>query len=179
MGIATSSIDAFRIENAARAGAKSPTFYLDDWYLQETGTPVIYTVEPNKETWFHITEMRALFVDAVATDTPDVISLSYDQVLGVTLTEGFLFQRFQNGLNVNPLFSIRVLNLGDILMTQSWHIENMGSDTTNTFLLVTQQLPVPMTLRSEDLDRLQVTIEDDLTAFVRFNMSVTGYEELR
>jgi len=177
MGIEASSLDAFRIENAARAG-KSPKFYIDDWYLQETGTPVIYTVEPNKETWLHMTNMRMLFVDAVATDTPAAIDLSYNKILGATLTSEFLYERYQQS-NDRPLFTDRIARLSDIIENPTWKIENVGSDSTNTFMLLTQQLPEPLILKNEDADRLQVTVEDDLSVFLLFKMSIAGYEELR
>ena len=176
LGIEASLIDAFRIENAARDGAKSPTFYIDDWYLQESGAPVVYTVAPNKGVWFHVVESKMIFVDAVATDTPDVIHLGYNKILGATLTNGLLYQQFVEG---SLTVSARMIGIADILQLPGWHIESALSDDTNTTLTLAQELPVPLILKAEESDRLQVTIEDDFSVFVMFRFAVSGYEEIR
>ena len=179
LGIEASLIDAFRIENVARAGPNSPTFYIDDWYLQESGTPVVYTIKPDKGTWLHVTESKMIFVDAVATDTPDVIHLGYDQILGATLTEGMLYELYQPGISDEATVSARMIGIADILQLPGWKIDSALSDDTNTTLTLSQELPVPMILKAEEFDRLQVTIEDDFSVFLMFRFAVAGYEEIR
>ena len=120
-----------------------------------------------------------IFVDAVGTDTPDVIHLAYDQILGATLTEGFLYEQYQFGESELPTMSARMMAISDILQVPTWRIQEALSDDTNTTLTLTQQLPIPLVLRSEELDRLQVTIEDNFSVFLMFRFAVAGYEEIR
>ena len=180
LGIQASDIDAFRIENAARAGAKSPTFYIDEWQIEETGAPIEFTIEPNLGTWFHVESYQTLFVDAYDADNADstMPHLSYEKILGETFTEGYLYERYSDG-NPLPLFSVRVLGIADLLQFPQSKLSNYISDGTNSLITISQDQIVPLTLKAENLDKLVITLQDTFSTLLRFRMTVTGREETR
>ncbi len=180
MGLTASSVDAFRIENIARAGAKSPTFYIDEWQLEESGALIEFTIEPALGTWFHIESYQTLFVDAYNADNADstMPHLSYDQILGDTFEEGYLYEQYGEG-NPIPMFSVRVLNLADLLQFAQSKLSNYISDGTNTLITVSQDQIVPLTLKAEKRDKVVITLQDDFSSLLRFRMTATGREEIR
>ena len=133
----------------------------------------------SKGTWFHVTESKMIFVDTVGSDTPDVIHLGYNDIVSQKFQEGFLYELYQPGISDSATVSARMLQLADILQLPGWKIDSALSDDTNTTLTLSQELPVPMILKSEEFDRLQVTVEDNLSVFVMFRFAVAGYEEIR
>jgi hypothetical protein len=182
MGLSTATIDAFRIENESRAGAKSPTFYIDEWYLQASGGAIEYIVQPDLGTWFHVTSFRTLFVDAYSADNADstVPNLSYEKILGMTPTAGYVYRRFKEG-NSDPFFEARITNLMDLLSFPSQTITDVISDGTNTLLALTDEYTarVPFVIKADDVDYLSFTVEDNFSQLLFFRISVTGYVENR
>ncbi len=182
MGLSGESIDAIRFENEGREGGKSPKFYLDEITLQTSGTPLDFTVEPDAGTWFIIKEFQTTFVDNVSADNADstMHQLSYDQLLGVTPTTGYIYKRYSGGES-NPASEFRITSLMDLLSLPSAVITNTVSDGTDTMITVGNIYPDGMgyTLKSEDLDRLVFTVDDDLSGLYYMRICVRGYTEQR
>jgi hypothetical protein len=182
MGIEASSIDAFRFENEAREGGKSPKFYIDELTLQASGEPIDFEIEPDPGTWFHIKSFQTTFVDAYSADNADstMPHLSYDQILGMTPTVGFVREQYREN-KANPVSRKRFTNLMDMLSLHGATITNHISDGTNTLITVTQDLPEGMivTLKSENLDRIVYYIEDDFSQLLYFRVTASGYVETR
>ena len=181
MGLSAGTIDAFRIENEARSGGKSPEFYIDEWYLQASGTPIDFTVEPDKGTWFHVKAFQTTFVDAY--DPDEVITmhdLSYNKILGVTPTTGYIYKRYSEG-NSTPVFEARITNLMDLLSFPYSKITNTISDGTNSLITIENTYPPEMvfTLKSEELDKIVYTLEDDFSGLLYFRIACQGYVETR
>ncbi len=176
LGLTAGTIDAIRFEISARAGGKSPKFYMDEIILQETGAPISFKVEPDKGFWFYITGFSLFFADAVAGDSANDIHLSYDKILGVTLNNGFKYERFSGGVIIQEVTS---KDLGDILQQPQTCICAQGSDDTNTFIVIEARFSEPLILKSEHVDRLQFTIQDDMSQFLRFRILGDGYLEER
>ena len=179
MGLEAATIDAFRIENEARAGGKSPKFYVDDMYLQTTGSPIIYSLEPDKGTWLHVQAFQITFVDEYVGELADgtMPNLSYDKILGITPTKGYIYRRYSKG-NTAPAFESRVVNLFDLLSFPYARITNAMADATNTFISITED-NVQLTLKSEDLDKITFTLEDKFDDLLFFRISLTGVMEYR
>ena len=179
MGLGSATLDAFRIENEARAGGKSPKFYIDNMYLQTTGVPIIYSVEPDKGTWLHVKAFQTTFVDEYVGELADgtMPNLSYDQILGMTPTAGYIYKRYSGG-ETDPLFESRITNLLDLLSFPYARITNAVADATNTFISITQD-NVDLVLKSEDLDKITFTIEDKFDDLLFFRISLTGFMEYR
>jgi hypothetical protein len=182
LGIESSSIDAFRIENEAREGGLSPVFYIDEWYLQETGAAIVYTVEPDKGTWLHIRAFQTLFVDAYNADNADstMPHLSYNKILDMTPNVGYVYREYRGGRDT-PLNEDRITSLMDLLSYPYSRISNNFSDGTNTLVTVENIYPaeVDLILKSEDLDRITFTIEDNFGELLYFRIGVMGYVEQR
>jgi hypothetical protein len=182
MGIESSSIDAFRIENETREGGLSPIFYIDEWYLQETGAAIIYTVEPDKGTWFYIKTFHTTFVDAYNADNADstMPHLSYNKILGMDVTAGYVLRQYI-GEGDTPTGEDRVTSLMDLLSYPYATISNNISDGTNTLITIENSYPemLHLVLKSENLDKLTFTIEDNFGDLLYFRVSVTGYVEQR
>ena len=181
MGLTALEIDALRIEFVAKPGNKVK-FYLDEITLQASGTPVDYEVIPDKGTWFHIKAFQTTFVDAVTADNADstMLQLSYNKILDMTPTEGYIYKRYSDG-NTDPIYEVRITNLMDLLSLPYSSITNAISDGTNTLITITNEYPagVDFVLKSEDLDKIVYSVEDDFSSLLFFRISVQGYVEQR
>ena len=182
MGIDSTSIDSFRFEIEARAGAKSPVFYIDEMYLQESGSSIDFEVIPDKGTWFHIKAFQTTFVDAYNPDNADgtMPNLAYNQFLGVTPTTGYIYKRYSAG-ETDPIFEVRITNLMDLLSLPYSRISNYISDGTNTLITIENTYPtgVSFVLKAEDLDKIVYTVDDKLDDLLYFRISCQGYVEQR
>lgn len=188
LGIEASLVDAFRIENAARTGAKSPLFYIDNWYLQETGTPIVYEIKPRPGTWLYIDSIMTTFVDIYTEDAGAVTmpSLSYWKILAMTPDSGYLYERY-SAESDKPIVSRRYLGIADILQYPGARIASSasgvmyigGTPYTGTMLCIENQQCQPLLLKSENKDRIVITLEDVFSELVRFRIAASGREETR
>lgn len=178
MGLISGTIDALRIQNIAKTGAKSPVFYLDVIQFEQTGAPIRYEVKPDIGTWFHVTSIKRVFADVYDGTVTDgtMPGLSYDKILGETLDVGYVYQRIKNG---NIDFSVTTQSLSDILHLPNTRLESVIDDGTNVFIAIQTNLETPLILKSEDLDHLRLTIQEDLSGFLLMRIAVSGYEENR
>jgi len=177
MGLNATSIDALRIENEARQGGKSPKFWVDDWKLESSGTPLVFELKPDKGTWLYIDALKIFFVDAAAGDAADAINLSYDKIINATFTEGYLFERYTEAKTV-PEASQRITELADY-MSFPFMVLDRGSDGTNTWLSINLDQDYPLILKAETNDLLRITLEDDFSQLVKFRISATSRVEAR
>ena len=181
MGLSASTIDAFRIECESLESTK-PRFYIDNFYMQVSGTPVTYTLEAEKGTWFHVKAFQTIFVDAVTADNADatMMQLSYDKILDVSTTVGYIYRRHSGGGD-NPIAEARITNLRDLLSYPYTVITNAVSDGTNTMITVQNTYPpeISFTLKAEELDKITFTIEDNFSELLNFRVAVHGYVEKR
>lgn len=177
MGLTTGIVDALRMEIVTKQ-AKSPLFYLDDIQFEETGTPLIYTVEPDKGTWLWLDALRFAIAAAYDTDEANgtLPGLAYDDLLGVSITNGVVYQRWSNG---SPAFTATSYNLGDWLQFPHQRIENAIHDGTNTMLSIQTKFGRDTVLKAENDDRLQLTIQDDMSGLLLYRCTITGYSEAR
>lgn len=176
MGLTAGTIDALRFQIVAKNG-KSPKFYLDDIQVEETGTPISYTMEPAKGTWLHLQNLRTIAVAAYDTDESDgtLPGLAWDDLLGVTLTNGLVYQRWSLG---EVSYSTTIYGLADYAQfaLASWDAVHDGTDT----MIVIDGLFAPNTvLKAEELDKMVFIVQDDLSNFLRLRVSVRGYVEQR
>ena len=182
LGIDSTSIDAVWIENNSRAGAKSPTFYIDEWYLQVSGAAITYTLRPNDGTWFHVKAFQTTFVDALNADNADstMPHLSYDQILGLSTSTGYIYERY-SARKTDPIFTARITNLMDLLSYPYSKITNAISDGTNTLITIENTYPtgIDFVLKAEDGDRIEYTIEDSFDDLLYFRVCAQGFEEQR
>lgn len=179
MNLAVSTIlDALRVEIDVKDD-KTPVFYIDNLQFEETGTPIIFTVGPNKKTWLYIHKYQILFADAHAGTIlngtmPD---LSYNKILSMSsLPVGIVYHSITKG---QILFAGNIQNLADLMLFPSATITGQGSDGTNSWASVTIELQTPTILKAEDGDYLSITLSDDVSQLLHFRVSVGCKEENR
>ena len=180
MGIGALSIDAFRIQNESRDGSQSPQFWIDEWYIQQTGAKIDYTVQPSPGTWFHVESIQITFADAYSADNADstMPHLSYDKILDMTPTTGYILRILVQGVIVSE---VRFITLLDILSYPYTTITNHVSDGTNTLITIAKKYPIDNSfiLKFEEDQKLVFTIEDNFSQLLAFRMGVQGHVEVR
>ena len=184
MNLQELTVDAFRIENTWVNGVQQ-TYYMDDIELLEGDLPLEYTVEPDKGTWLYVHDINATIVDeydgivTVAGDTENASmpSLRYDGFLGeAALTNGILYQRINSG-EVKESFEIK--QLFDIIRLPGTEVVGFGSDGTNSWVKIKVQITEALVLKSENNDVLKMSISDDISGLLEFQMSAGCREEVR
>lgn len=180
MELEAATIDSIRIENVERDGARSPLFYIDDFQLEETGTPVEFELKPEPGTWLYIESYQTTFVDAYDGTLLNGTgpNLSYNKLLDYTATTGYVFRQFSDDQTI-PLTTLRIINLFDALQLPESEITNFVSDGTNTMVTIKQTQPKSVILKSELADKITITIEDDFSQFIHMIISIQGTVEQR
>jgi len=179
MGIAAIEIDAVRITQGNDDGNKVK-YYVDLLTLEETGSPIAFSVKPTLGTWYYINVFHITMADALAGTVASgtMSGLSYDKFLGLASTEGLKFERYRDDVLVSGS-SFQLTNLGDMMSMPNAHITNAIGDGTNTMISVERHPQTPMVLKSEENDELRVTIADDFSQLLLMRFSVMGYVETR
>jgi len=183
MSLTGQTIDALRIQIIASEG-KSPKFYLDDIQIEETpssGSSIsTFIVEPDLQTWLHIQDINIFMADndfdsTVADATAP--HLPYNSILGVSPSNGIVYQRIQDG---ETKFSASIRQIGDLMQLPGVEIVGFGSaGATNTWLTLKMTPTEPLILKSENSDKLQLIVSDDLSGLDVFRGSVGAKEETR
>lgn len=171
---ATSTIvDAFRVQQTARSG-KAGKWYLDDWAVQETGTPVEYFCRPNKGKKLILNAIQLTFAKAITGTLADATmpAIAYDSFLGATLTAGLTYKR----ANTIETFAAATVNdpMDIIQIPGASYIS--GSDGTNTWVSYTSTFGEPLVLDSNIGDYISYTISEDLSGFLFLRAGYSGKE---
>ena len=164
------TLDAIRIKQTAKDGAKAPKYYLDTIQFEQTGTPVAFTLEPDNGTWLHVKEFTVSVVDAHTgiLENGTMASIPYDGLLSQSMSAGISYQRVQaNAVE----FSTTITDLIGLMELPGTEIVAQGSDGTNTWMTIRVQHMEPLILKSENFDRLQWTVSEDLTGLLRLRIS--------
>lgn len=173
MGIADVNVDEVIFSFVVNSGS-APRLYLDDIQVEEVGVKK-FTAKPATGKLVQYNRIELLFVDAIASTVSSgtMPGLSYDKILGIpALTSGISLQTFANGL---PQVTITSRRLSDFLGF-TFEIASHGSDGINTFLKLAVDLPVWVALDDADGDRIELTINDNLSGLILFNAIAIGRE---
>jgi hypothetical protein len=109
--------------------------------------------------------VRAYDNTLVNASTPKI---PYDGFLGLsTLTNGINIRMIRNN---EIYFSITANDLIDLLGSPAPTTLLSGGDGTNTWLKLQFIFQQPTTLKGTTNDRIEITIQDDLTSFIRFRV---------
>jgi len=177
--LATSTIlDTFRVRIAAKA-AQSPKFYLDDIQLEQTGTSITYTIQPEKGTWLRVKGFNIVMADAYNSNLADssIPKIPYNTLLGVAaLSAGIVYQRTQEGEIVN---SSTIRQFIDIMQFSNARIGGAGGDGTNTWVNVLIDFSDDAILKYENEDKMTLTISDDLSGLLLFRVGASCSVEIR
>ena len=177
MGLTGLTIDTVRFEQAAKEG-KAPKFYLDDIQIEETGTPIIFTLEPKLGTWLHVKSFQIVvaddFVSTVADGTQP--SIPYDNLLGVALTSGIDYKRIEDGVTTSVATLSKFV---DFMTLSNAKITGSGGDLTNSWIALNVRFNEDVILKSENADKMTLTINDDLSELLYLRVGVGSKVEDR
>lgn len=177
-GVLSSSTtaDSIRMEIQEKDG-KSPKFYLDLVRIEETGTPIAFTVTPESNTWLYITDIRYSFAKVVDSTLANATmnKLSYDDILGSSLSPGFVYSRTSKG---SIAFSNANKSISDF-MRFPLSTKETFADATKQWLTLTAGTAVPLILKAQDIDQLKITISEDMSGYAHVNVAFVGWTEVR
>lgn len=177
MGLAGATISAFRL--VVTATSITPNFYLDDLQIEETGTPIEFQLEPDTGTWLHVNSFQILMADAYSGTVADgtMPSIPYDSLLGVSaLVTGISYKRVTSGEIVSSAVIKQFL---DFMAFSNANVTGYGSDGTNTWITVNMQFTEPVILKSEEEDKMSLTINDDLSDLLLLRVGAGSKVETR
>ncbi len=172
---AATTLDAFRMEAVSIQGQR-PRWYIDDFQIEETGTPAEFTVSAANGTLFLLDELRFNIIDAYdpALADSNMPNLSYNKLLGeASLPNGLVLKRTSDG---EVDFAITLNKLQDFINIGTT-ISDLFSDGTNTSLTLSFIYREPLVLDSRSNDTAIFTISDDLTGLISMRALLIGREE--
>ena len=166
MGLNGTPVTGLRMQQTAKAGGRTATFYLDDIYFAEAAT-LQYTAKPGKGKTVKFDRLELSVAN-------NITALSYDDFIGLTLTSGFTLQRFEGN---NPQIAIQYRTIADML-SLTWDIADHFSDGVNTFVKLRADLPEPSILDGPRGDKLVITFSDNFSSLLLMNAILIGIEEI-
>ena len=172
LGLTGQTVDAFRF-TFTQANGTSPRFYLDEFELQESGPPIVFSIEPEQRQALQVFGIDFTLVDAYDARLTDssVTNLAFDQLLSVgKLPSGITISRI---VQDETVFSATVTCLYEFLRI-SGEIRNVISDGTNTAVTIRIMFSEPIELRGQDLDKITIQIADNLSGLTEFNAFALG-----
>ena len=188
MELNSSTLDAIRIKQIADEG-KAPRYYLDDIQFEAkpaTGTldgqPLTYSIIPDKQTWLHVSQLHLLIADDDYNSnnaSGTIASIPYNSLLGVaSLDVGINYQRIQDN-EIKESFNLK--EISHLVRLPGTSIVSSGSatDGTHTWMVIQVIFNTPIILKSEDNDKLQFTISDNLSGLDELTMSCHAKIEYR
>ena len=154
----------------AHAGGTRPRWYIDDFQVEETGTPLEFRTNTDRGVKYLIDTITFTFTDADA-----AFNLSHDKILNENaLTNGILLRRTHED---KVTFATSIKDLRDFLKI-GFDITNYQADGTNAILTIQTTFPKPLFVTGGPNSFLSVTISDDLTGFTSATVAARGSIEL-
>jgi hypothetical protein len=176
-GLAGATVNEFTI-TVQRSAGHNPHISFDDFQIEQTNSPLKYTVDVLSSEVYYVNQINFLMVGQVSgittvsgsTQNATVPNLSYDKLLGLnTLSNGIIFSRVQNNKSV---INITLKDLSDFLSFSV--ILDHISDGVNTLVTLSVMLNDPIVLNGGGKDELSLTISDDLSGLVKFTALTRG-----
>lgn len=165
MGLTSGTVDAFRMELIGKDGP-APTLYIDQLLLSESAT-LVYTAQPATGKIVRYTHLEMTVCDNITVLEPQ-------KFMGLTLSGGLMFQRFENGVP-GPAVNFRSL-LSMMLFTFDIPADNRIFGASETAIKIVLKLPTPVTLIQSRGDRVEFTLEDDFSGLVGMSAIIIGKE---
>lgn len=177
-GIAAETIDEFTMTTIKTSGG-NPDYRIDDWQIEETGSPVEFAIEPPLGTTYYMDRIFLNYADVLDTRIANssIPSLDHNKILGIaSLTNGIVFQRVRNR---DIIFSATIRNVGDSIKGGA-EISSLISDGTNfnTCLTIRVEFLQPVVLNADLQDKIAIIINDDMTGLTSFTAIATGSTEV-
>jgi len=158
-------------------GSPPPDFFLDYIHIQETGGPIIFILDPLPDEIVYICSLNFTLVGPYtgittvvgATENATFPNLSYNKLLNLTkLTNGIVYNRIQDE-KIRATYNIK--DLFDFMSISNTDIVQFCGDGTNSILKMRLVYAEPVKLIGRTLDRLSLTVNDDLSSLLKFRTS--------
>lgn len=169
----SATFDSIYMTTVAPAGTP-PDYFVDNLQLEQTGSPLSYTVEPTSGKMFAITGYNIFIADVLDTTlaSNSMPKLAYDKLLGTTLSSGISMIIREKGVERSGgVF----YGLVDFLSKLGRSTITSGSDGTNAWVSVHVDVD-SVDLDSMNKDSITLTISDDLSGLLRFDIVALGQE---
>lgn len=165
------TFDAFRMQLVGKHGA-TPVFFIDQFQAEEAGGAEEFLIESVVGEMFNISRFTLVFVGSNSETLADnsYPHLDPDKILDVTLPNGILLTRKQNGA---VAFSVVFLSLSNMLVSGGT-IGSVVGTATKTILTIDLDFDVPVAIDSSKGDNLSFIISDDLTGWESFTAVARG-----
>lgn len=170
------TVDELVVRTVDIGGGAAPDYYLDTIQFEETGSALTYTIEPDNNAIYRIDTLQITMADAYVSTLTDGThqKLPYNTLLGVA--------KLTTGINLK-LTSDRVVRFNANFqqhidfMTIPGTMVQSGGDGTNTWKVYTIPFPKPIVINSETQDKIEVTINDDLSGLLFLRIFARGSSE--
>jgi hypothetical protein len=166
LGIANESIQYLRIQ-CVTVDFQSPDFYIDSFEIQETGSPLSYSVQLSADKVYYMDFMRI-----IATATLAGTNLDYSRFMGLTLNTGMVFARTRSG---ETAFTANLRSLFD-LQWGGLDIRSTITNGTTTSLAFELAFGSPLILDRVAADKLSLTISEDFSGLLNLRAITYGRE---
>ena len=172
MTLTGETIDSFRVEQEAAEG-KAPKYYLDDVQIEETGDPIIFSLKPKTGTWLRV---KSFQIVAAAVGDAASPNIPYDTILGTSIASGINYKRISEGVTTS---AATISKFVDFMSLSNATISGQGGDATNNWVSINLQFNEEVVLKSEDEDKMTLTINDDLSGLLYLRVGVGSKVETR
>jgi hypothetical protein len=164
----TGTIDAFRMQQEGKVG-KAAKFYIDNFQVEETGEPIIFTYEAKGDQLVHMTKIVTF---AAVNGVSEAALQAYDKFYSTTaLNNGVQFTVQSDGEGVVS-YAERDL-ITQIIQPQT-SIQT-GGDGTNSWIKVSNE--IEFNLDGKKRDYIEYRIQDDLTGLAAYSAWGFGWIE--
>jgi hypothetical protein len=165
MGLTSGTVDAIRMTQVGKSGP-SGTWYMDELRFSESAT-LTYIAQPASGKIVRYEKLEFTVVDNITTLEPN-------KFMGLTLTGGLMFQRFENSV-AGP-----AVNFTTLAEMQRFTFCVEGSEliqgATESSIKIRLDLPVPITLIESRGDRVEITLEDNFSGLQAMSAIIIGKE---
>ncbi len=165
MTLDTSTFDAFRTE-VVSIQATAPDFFIDDWKVQETGTPVTYEIDLAPDEVFLADQLLGVASNAVAA------AVAPGTLFGLTLTTGINYVRKRGNATA---FSANITSMTDLLQNRFTPDAVMGA-ASDTVWSMRARFGQPL-LFDPRTDYARMTLTEDFSALSSLRVSMIGRTE--
>ncbi len=165
MGLSSQEIDEITVTTIDIGGGQPPSYYLDDlrWEGTDGNGPQSFCIQAAPGENCFITSISTFFVDDVTIGN----ATAYDKILGISsLTNGINIRRIEDD---KTIFNISSRQFSDFINVPGATYES-GGDATNSWVQTSTSFAEhPLQLRGND--RIEYTVQDDLTSLLMFRAS--------
>lgn len=156
-----------------RSGGPAPILRFDNFNVQELGGTLIYTANPKTTPIPEIMRLQKIRFTIVSPNTGNS-TLNYNDLLGETLANGLLINRVENN---EIIIGRNIMSRSDFYSFDFNEITSVD-DGVNYTWVIEVSFQEQLILRGELGDQLSISVQDDLSSYLRFEALLIFTKEL-